>query len=243
MARVSEKSTPTSLRPAAATARPLYVVFLERVIHIKRVQRHRKAVRDEQAGQFSAGCIPGRDFRWPLDEWLAGQREDLSAYGGPPAWSPELQAAWDDVRPGWKGFVAELRSGALAVTGRHPESGIRATVDPSEFSRAELWLDVRNGDLYDYSRRPAIESVPIDRLWASLVVCESLPAGEPAQAPNSTPLQEPKEWFEAARKAHPRHKKECVGDYGGRLHGYMQIAPVTKVWSLATLLRRFYDKK
>jgi len=51
-------------------SRPLYAVFLERVIRIDAVQRHRTQATDEYAsGFFDAGRLLGEldDFRWSLD--------------------------------------------------------------------------------------------------------------------------------------------------------------------------------
>ena len=155
-----------------AKPRPLPAVFLERVIELDAVQRHRGAVQDEYVEHFfTAGRRPSLwgDDLWPLDEWPTPPTEDLTDYGGPPAWSPALQAAWAAAEQPWRAFVAAWRNGDWVATGRHAVSCVRGDIDPVELARTGLILDVRNGDLLDASRRP---------LWTSLVVQEAsqLPA-------------------------------------------------------------------
>jgi hypothetical protein len=145
----------------------LHAVFLDRVIARDAVQRHRGAVREEYVEHFfAAGRRPSLwgDDLWPLDEWPTPPAEDLTNYGGPPAWSPALQAAWAAAEQPWRAFVAALRSGTLVATGRHAASGVRGVIDSIEFARTGLVLDVRNGDLLDNKRRP---------LWSSLLVVQT----------------------------------------------------------------------
>ena len=69
---------------ARKSARPLYAVFLERVIKIEAVQCHRAAVTDDDTARefFDAGRRPGAsgDFLWSLDA-----PEDVSLGAAPGA--------------------------------------------------------------------------------------------------------------------------------------------------------------
>ena len=46
-------------------------------------------------------------------------------------------------------FIAELANGELIANGVHPATGVRGEIDPSEWARTGLVLDVRNGDLIE----------------------------------------------------------------------------------------------
>ena len=135
---------------------PLYEVFLERVIRIDAVQRHRAAaVTDDErtARFFDAGRRPGSfgDFKWSLDSPAADDWGPLAPSTGekPAPMSPAMQQAWDAVVAAWRTFIAELASGKLIASGVHPASGVRSEIDPAEWTRTGLVLDVRNGDLIE----------------------------------------------------------------------------------------------
>jgi hypothetical protein len=136
-------------------SRPLYEVFLERVIKIDAVQRHREAVTDsDHAAQFfDTGRRPGPfgDFKWSLDEPAAGDWGQLAPFTGErsASLSPAMQQAWTAAVAQWRKFIAELANGEMKAIGTHPVSGIRTEIDPSEWSRTKLVLDVRNGDLIE----------------------------------------------------------------------------------------------
>jgi hypothetical protein len=176
-------------------------VFLERVIELDTVQRHRSAVRDEGVEHFfAAGRRPGQwgDNLWPLDEWPTPLTEDQTNLGGPPAWSPALKAAWAAAEQPWREFVAALRSGELGATGRHAASGVRGVIDPVEFARIGLVLDVHNGDVLDGKRRP---------LWTSL----TLEAADDRElAPRSVKSR-------SERIQNAREKRQIVRDASARL--------------------------
>ena len=137
-------------------SRPLNEVFLERVIRIDAVQRHRAAAvtDDERTAQFfDAGRRPGSfgDFKWSLDSPAADDWGPLAPSTGekPAPMSPAMQQAWDAVVAAWRTFIAELATGELIVSGVHPASGVRSEIDPAEWTRTGLVLDVRNGDLIE----------------------------------------------------------------------------------------------
>jgi hypothetical protein len=146
-------------------SRPFYEVFLERVIRIDAVQRHRAAVTDENTAQFfSEGCRPGvyGDFRWSLDAPKAFPRHEH--------FSLPMQHAWDAAVAEWKGFIAELVNGELIGSGVHPATGVRHDLDPAEWTRTDRILDVRNGDLHEVhdliEERPGKQTVR----WTSITL-------------------------------------------------------------------------
>ena len=115
-------------------SRPLYEVFLERVIRIDAVQRHREAVTDDDKLPpwvfFSAGCRPKLtgNFRWSLD---APEEEFPGAPPGAPFdsllnhISPPMQLAWDAAVAAFKEFIKAIRNGELIANGEHSATGVR----------------------------------------------------------------------------------------------------------------------
>jgi hypothetical protein len=65
---------------------------------------------------------------------------------------------------------------------------------------------------------------------------------QPEQTRTAEPELLPKAWLAAVRKEHPQQRNEQLVTYAGRLHGLMQKAHVTKLWTPTTLLRRLHDK-
>ena len=137
---------------AKEPSRPLYEVFLERVIRIEAVQCHREAVTDETAQFlfFTAGYRPGEfdGFQWSLD----APREDF--LGGPIGFvmtpvSVPMKPAWDAAVAAFKEFIKAIKNGELIANGVHPATGVRRDLDRAEWTRTELILDVRNGDLIE----------------------------------------------------------------------------------------------
>jgi hypothetical protein len=137
---------------AKEASRPLYEVFLERVIRIEAVQRHREVVTDETAQFlfFTAGYRPGEfdGFQWSLD----APEEDF--LGGPIGFvmtpvSVPMKPAWDAAVAAFKEFRKALVNGELIANGEHPATGVRRDLDRAEWTRTELILDVRNGDLIE----------------------------------------------------------------------------------------------
>ena len=68
-----------------------------------------------------------------------------------------MQHAWDAAVAAFKEFIAALVNGELIANGVHPATGVRCELDPAEWARTGLILDVRNGDLieggYEHVRR------------------------------------------------------------------------------------------
>ena len=142
-------------------ARPFYDVFLERVINVEAVQAYRPAVTDDHTAKFfEQGQRPGAfgDFRWSLDRLEPFSVQDQEVVflwrPNPPATSVSLpmQHAWDTAVAAWRKFIAELANGELIAEGMNPISGIRRQIDPFEWSRTDLMLDVRNGNLIEDGR-------------------------------------------------------------------------------------------
>jgi hypothetical protein len=135
-------------------SRRLYEVFLDRVVRIDAVQCHREAVTgDDKAPPwlfFSAGYRPGEfdGFQWSLD----APEEDF--LGGPAGLvitpvSPPMKPALDAAVAAFKEFIKALANGELIANGEHPATSVRHDLDPAEWTRANLILDVRNGDLIE----------------------------------------------------------------------------------------------
>jgi hypothetical protein len=167
-------------------ARPLYDVFLERVIKIPAVQHHRAAAlgdyvptrpqdRSEEVwnkffeGQyrakfFSEGSVFG-DFRFSLD---ASKAEHF-----PWDWQNErsvslpmqpMQRALEAAAEAFEEFIKELKNGELIARGVHPATGARYELDPAEWVREWLVLDVRNGDLIQVEASDLIQQEASVRL-------------------------------------------------------------------------------
>jgi hypothetical protein len=151
----------------------LFEVFLARVIRTDAVQRHRGAAATDAERQFfDAGRRPGvwGDFLWSLDDpepfppttMIAGE-------DGPVVISPAMQAAWDAAARAYAAMVQELRTSKLTATGAPAGGGARCPLDPTEWSRVGLLLDVRNGDLIEWrAGRQAVR-------WTALALAEARP--------------------------------------------------------------------
>ena len=81
-----------------------------------------------------------------------------------------MQHAWDAAVAAWNGFIAALANGELIASGVHPATGVRSEVDPAEWTRTGLILDVRNGDLHEVhdliEERPGKQTVR----WTSITL-------------------------------------------------------------------------
>ena len=60
-----------------------------------------------------------------------------------------MQHAWDAAVVAFAEFIAELINGERIASGVNPVTGVRSDLDPAEWARAGLILDVRNGDLIE----------------------------------------------------------------------------------------------
>ena len=130
---------------------PLYAVFLEQVIQIEAVQRERAAVTDEHTADFfELGRIPGDigTFLWSLDA-AEPFPQGIVLVSKPYRMSPAMQRAWDAALVAWRVFINKLVNDELIAGGEHAVTGIRSAIDPAEWTRAGLVLEVRDGDLYE----------------------------------------------------------------------------------------------
>ena len=137
-------------------SRPLYEVFLERVIRIDAVQRHRAAVTEKHVGDFfEFGRVPGQigTYLWPLD----GAPEpfprgivfdDMEKK----PMSPAMARAWDAAVRAKDAFVADLRAGVLIATATYATIGERRDLEPAGWMSTGLVLDVRDGMLFAKGR-------------------------------------------------------------------------------------------
>jgi hypothetical protein len=156
--------------PGPRSALPLYTEFLARVIKIPAVQCYREAVTDDHTAQFFAtGRRPGvfGDFIWSLDAPHAFPSGPIEGTSEEPVSVP-MQQAWDAAVAAWRKLIAELENGEMIATGINPVSGIRTEIDPFEWSRTGLNLDVRNGDLIErlYGRPPGQHTLR----WSAIVL-------------------------------------------------------------------------
>ena len=127
-------------------------MYLARVINIETVQCHRAAATDDSTEQllfFDAGCRPGLPghFQWSLDTWDAFPPGPFASVITPV--SVPMQRAWNAAVAAFKEFIKALANGKLIANGAYPATGVRYDIDPAEWTREGLILDVRNGDLYE----------------------------------------------------------------------------------------------
>jgi len=129
-------------------------VYLARVINIPPVQCHRAAATDDYKTKFLffiAGYrpkLPGH-CQWSLDapeQDFPGAPFDLVIN---PISLP-MQLAWNAAVAAFKEkFIAALVNGELIANGEHAATGVRRDLDPAEWTRTDLILHVRNGDLIE----------------------------------------------------------------------------------------------
>src|SRR5262249_44254989 len=60
-----------------------------------------------------------------------------------------MKPAWDAAVVALEELRKALINGELIANGEHPATGVRHDLDPAEWTRANLILDVRNGDLIE----------------------------------------------------------------------------------------------
>ena len=135
-------------------ARPFYEVFLERVIKIEAVQTYRPAVTDDHTAQFfEEGCCPGAfgNFEWSLhrpEDFPWGPLGPAESEKPAPISLP-MQHAWNAAVAAFAEFIAALVNGELIANGVYLASGVRCEIEPAEWTRSGLILDVRDGDLIE----------------------------------------------------------------------------------------------
>jgi hypothetical protein len=137
---------------ARRSEQALYAVYLARVIKIEAVQCHRAAATDDSIEKFlffDAGCRPGLPghFQLSLDTWDAFPPGPFASVITPV--SVPMQRAWNAAVAAFKEFIKALANGELIAKGAYPATGVRHDLDPAEWTREGLILDVRNGNLYE----------------------------------------------------------------------------------------------
>jgi hypothetical protein len=60
-----------------------------------------------------------------------------------------MQLAWNAAVAAFKEFIAAIVNGELIASGMPPATGVRRDLEPAEWTRSDLILDVINGDLID----------------------------------------------------------------------------------------------
>jgi hypothetical protein len=162
-------------------ARPLYDVFLERVINIPAVRRHRAAALGDydptppqlpgiedsvltkffegqyRAKFFSEGSNGNGDFRFyasKAESFPWGWQDKVKNFGW--HWRDEqtgslpiqpMRHALEAAAAAFEEFIKALKNGKLIASGVHPATGARYDLDPAEWTRKGLILEVQNGDL------------------------------------------------------------------------------------------------
>jgi hypothetical protein len=157
------------------------------VIEIEAVQCYRAAVTDNHTAQFfAAGRLPGvfGDFQWSLDAPEAFPWGPLApaADENPAPVSLPMQRAWTAAVVAWRAFITLIINGELIASGVHPATGVRCDLDPAEWMRTGLILEVRNGDLLEvrYGKRAV--------RWESITLRAAGPTMDPAGAAEQLPV-------------------------------------------------------
>lgn len=198
---------------AEKSARPLYAEFLARVIQIEAVQCYRMAVTDDHTTEFfAAGRRPGvfGNFEWSLGAPEAFPWGPLAPGTSekPVPVSLPMQHAWDAAVVAFAEFIAELINGKLIGSGVPPAMGLRCEIDPAEWARTGLILDVRNGNLIEV--RDGRRTVR----WSAIVVRAAI------QAKKLGRIDWDAEWNEdVARRSKGRlpNEKDYIGELETRI--------------------------
>lgn len=130
--------------------RPFHAVFMERIIKVPEVQRHRSDADDEGARQFfDSGRRPGLygNYRWRLDAPPAASPR-RPRRPAPPPLAANVQAAWEAAMSHYQSFTADLFSGALRAEASNWMSGVRREYAPAEWKQPRQVVDVFRGDLF-----------------------------------------------------------------------------------------------
>ena len=81
-----------------------------------------------------------------------------------------MQHAWNAAVAAFTEFIDALVNGELIANGVHPATGVRCDLDPAEWTRTGLILDVRNGDLIEgwYGSRAQRSSIRVR--WSAIAL-------------------------------------------------------------------------
>jgi hypothetical protein len=91
-----------------------------------------------------------------------------------------MQLAWNAAVAAFKEFIAAIVNGELIASGMPPATGVRRDLEPAEWTRSDLILDVINGDLIDGRYGNPVR-------WSNI----TLPGGDKAQLAHSEARPEP----------------------------------------------------
>jgi hypothetical protein len=137
-------------------SRPLREIFIARVIDIKHVQQERVAVTEKDVADFfDFGRVPGQigKYLWPLDGAPEPFPKGIEIDGIEKApMSPAMARAWDAAVAAKDAFVADLRAGVLIATATYATTGERRDLEPAEWMRTGLVLEVHDGTLFAKGR-------------------------------------------------------------------------------------------
>jgi hypothetical protein len=159
----------------------LYDVYMARVINMPAVQCHRAAATDDYKTKFLffiAGYrpkLPGH-CQWSLDapeQDFPGAPFDLVIN---PISLP-MQLAWNAAVVAFKELIAAIANGELIANGEHAATSVRRDLDPAEWRRTNLILDVRNGDLMEgrIEYRGKVGHRTLTVRWASITLRPAIP--------------------------------------------------------------------
>jgi hypothetical protein len=89
-----------------------------------------------------------------------------------------MQHAWNAAAAAFEEFIKALKNGELIASGVHPATGARYDLDPAEWTREWLILDVRNGELVQVEARDGWFDLAFSKKtvrWTTITVREAIP--------------------------------------------------------------------
>jgi hypothetical protein len=121
---------------------------------------------------FQEGYYPGwgNDFKWPLELTAGGLANQFMALpiiissDPAPRASEAIHNASRVIVDRWQALRRVLISGEVIVRGTFVATGIVETIDPFQWPRRGLWIEVQNGDLFEEKN-----GIPVLQ-WSGLVL-------------------------------------------------------------------------